>query len=88
MQNLKINATSPYFTGILAILLGLLMAIWPGQVVHYMVAILGWFFVIIGAVPVIMSLVRKSPVAIFSVIVLIIGIRILCFADKFREIFI
>ena len=56
MQNLKINATSPYFTGILDILLGLLMAIWPGQVGHYMVAICVWFFVILGAVSVLMSL--------------------------------
>ena len=80
MQNLKINATSPYFTGILAILLGLLMAIWPGKVVHSMVAILGWFVVIICAVPVMMSLVRKSPVAIFSVFVFIIVIILLFFA--------
>ena len=87
MQSLKINSSSPYFTGILAILLGLVMAIWPGDSVKFTVKILGWFLVLMGGVPIIISLMKKIPISFFSVATFILGIIILCFQHFFISIF-
>ena len=86
MDKNKINASSPYFTGIVAIVLGVLMIIWPDRVMNYVIAITGWFLIIIGAVPIIISLFKKIPISFISVMYVVIGILILCFAHFFINI--
>ena len=83
MQNVKINTSSPYFTGALAILLGLVMCIWPSQIIKYIINILGWFMILTGGIPIIISLIKKRPISLVSVITLIFGIVILSFAYFF-----
>ena len=77
--DLSSTTSSPYFIGILSLLLGLVMIIWPEQIVSFVVIIIGWFLVLTGAIPIIINLIKKYPISFVSVIYLIAGIFILIF---------
>ncbi|MDO5572238.1 MAG: DUF308 domain-containing protein [Bacteroidales bacterium] len=78
-SKISFNTSSPYFIGIISLLAGLAMILWPGYVVSFSVLIIGWFLVIMGALPIIYSLIKKLPISMISVIFLIAGIIILIF---------
>lgn len=82
-KTLVVNTASPYFSGILALLLGLGMLIWPGFVLKFTLDIIGWFLIIIGVTPTLYALIKKYPVPVMNVTFLIAGILILIFKPFF-----
>lgn len=82
-KTITVNTSSPFVSGALAILLGLLMVTNPGFVVHSFLVIVGWFLILMGVFPIIYSLIKKYPVSFISVIYLIGGILLLIFKGWF-----
>ena len=83
MNKLRLNAGSPFFTGIAAVLFGVVMIAWPGTVVKSILVVIGWLLIAIGGLPILYSLMRRFPVSLISVIYLITGILVLIFKETF-----
>jgi hypothetical protein len=56
----SLNTSSSYVIGILSILMGTAMILWPAYVVEFSVITIGWFLVLMGAFPIIYSLIKNS----------------------------
>lgn len=83
MNKLRLNAGSPIFTGIAAVIFGIIMVAWPATVVKSILVVIGWLLIAIGGLPILYSLIRKFPVSFIAVIYLICGILVLVFKDVF-----
>lgn len=86
MNKLNVNAGSPLFTGVIAVLFSVLMIAWPGTVIKSMVTVLGWLMIVIGGLPLLYALIRKFPAPFVSVIYLVCGILALLFKEFFLNI--
>lgn len=83
MNKLGVNVGSPVFTGIAAIVFGVIMVAWPATVVKSILVVIGWLLIAIGGLPILYSLIRRYPVSFVSVIYLICGILVLIFKEVF-----
>lgn len=83
MNKLRLNAGSPIFTGIAAVVFGVIMVAWPATVVKSILVVIGWLLIAIGGLPILYSLIRKFPVSFIAVIYLICGILVLVFKEVF-----
>ncbi len=85
MQTKNMNVASPYVSGIAALILGTVMVAWPNEVLVSVITIVGWFLVIIGATPMVYSLVKQYPVSYMSVTFFVSGVLLLFFGGFFMS---
>ena len=85
MKNQTINGVSPLLTGVIALLFSIVMIAWPGEVVTYLMLVVGWMLVIIGGLPTLYALARRYPISFVSVICLVVGILVLLFQPLFLK---
>lgn len=85
-KTIAVNTDSPYFTGVVALLLGIVMVLFPQTVVDFSLDIIGWFLILLGGAPLVYALIKKYPVSLVGVIYLLAGILILIFKTFFVNI--
>lgn len=75
---------SPSFSAVVTILMGVIMIIWPENIVSFLLKIIGIFLLVWGAVPIIYSFTKKTRVSILDAILLVSGLMILVFSSLFQ----
>lgn len=73
------TVVSPIVWSLLSILLGLLMILYSGQIIDWVMVFAGAYLIIFGAIPVIRALVVREPFPLVSVLSVLCGILLILF---------
>lgn len=73
------TVVSPIVWSLLSILLGLLMILYSGQIIEWVMVFAGAYLIIFGAIPIIRALVVREPFPLVSVLSVLCGLLLILF---------